>query len=71
MTIDLSYEKVQSEGASGAPVDRVRLHIKSTGKLDGEQAERLQVIAGRCPVHRTLMATPDIVEVFEVVGQRS
>ena len=45
-------------------MDLIRLHIKSTGKLDEEQAERLRIIAGRCPVHRTLMATPEITEEF-------
>ncbi|MEE8518299.1 MAG: OsmC family protein [Dehalococcoidia bacterium] len=69
VTIDLSHEKsVQADGSTEPPVDLIRLHIKSTGKLDEEQAERLRIIAGRCPVHRTLMATPEITEEFEVVA---
>jgi uncharacterized OsmC-like protein len=48
-------------------VDVIRVHVKSTGDLDEEQAKRLRIIARRCPIHRTLEATPDIMDEFEVV----
>jgi uncharacterized OsmC-like protein len=33
-----------------------------TGPLDDEQVARLKEIAAKCPVHKTLMGQPQIVE---------
>ena len=35
-------------------IDEIRKEIEVTGALDAAQRERLQEIADRCPVHRTL-----------------
>jgi putative redox protein len=42
--------------APGAPGTRIEVKIRTPAELSDEQRERLLVIAGKCPVHRTLKA---------------
>ena len=42
-------------GTTGSP-SSFRVEIRIPAELDDEQRERLLVIAGKCPVHRTLAA---------------
>ncbi len=42
--------------------DVITSRISVTGKLDAEQADRLRVIATKCRIHKTLLATPKIIE---------
>jgi putative redox protein len=41
-------------------IDHIDLAIELTGDLDDAQLERLLYIAGRCPVHQTLISEIDI-----------
>ncbi len=43
-------------GDTGARVDRFTLSVEFAGDLDEAQRSRLLEIAGRCPVHRLLVA---------------
>jgi uncharacterized OsmC-like protein len=73
VTVDLHHEKLPKDHPSltdderaGATedgrVDVIRLNLALRGDLTSEQTERLLEIAGRCPMRRTLMATPKVVE---------
>ena len=44
-------------------ISRIRRHVQVTGDLDDEQRERLQEIANKCPVHRSLEGP---IEIFDV-----
>lgn len=52
MRVELTHGK--GEGAEGAPVDEIYVEVTVTGDLDAGQLERLEQIAGLCPVARTL-----------------
>jgi putative redox protein len=59
--VSLTREKAHFEDSShpvdaDARVDAVDQTVKLVGRLTEEQRERLMVIAGRCPVHKTLDA---------------
>jgi uncharacterized OsmC-like protein len=47
--------------ASGGYCHRAELHLELTGELDDDQRSRLQDIATRCPVARTLGRGIDLV----------
>lgn len=47
--------------APGARLPLIRSNVSVNGDLTPEQLARLQEIAARCPVHRTLRARPAIV----------
>ena len=49
--------------ASGGYCDSAEVHVDLDGPLDDEQRKRLQDIATRCPVARTLARGVDIVHV--------
>jgi uncharacterized OsmC-like protein len=73
VTIELSHDKVlakdcesctEAEKAAAGPagrVDIIHTDIKITGPLEDEQIARLQEIANRCPVHRTLESAPKFI----------
>jgi uncharacterized OsmC-like protein len=73
VTVDLQHEKLSKDDPSltdaeraGATddgrVDVIWLALTVRGDLTAEQTERLLEIAGRCPMRRTLMATPKVIE---------
>ncbi len=43
-------------------IERIRVNLALEGELDDAQRERLHEIAGKCPVRRTLLAGPRIVD---------
>ena len=43
-------------------VQRIRVKLAFEGYLDDAQRERLREIAAKCPVRRTLLETPEIVD---------
>jgi putative redox protein len=43
-------------------VERFKVNLKVDGDLSDEQRARLKEIAGKCPVRRTLLSTPIIVD---------
>jgi putative redox protein len=45
-------------------IDKIEMAISLTGDLSEEQQRRLREIAGRCPVHRTLISTIQIHTTF-------
>ncbi|MCB9384382.1 MAG: OsmC family protein [Bryobacterales bacterium] len=43
-------------------IERIRVNLAFEGDLDDEQLARLKEIAGKCPVRRTLLSGPKIVD---------
>ena len=65
--IDLSHERVHAEDCeqceqSEGRVEVIHRSIRLEGDLDAEQRERLAYIATRCPVHKTLLESPTIID---------
>jgi putative redox protein len=57
-------ECTDEERAAAGPegrIDVIRLELSFRGDLTAEQTQRLLEIAERCPVHRTLAASPKLV----------
>jgi uncharacterized OsmC-like protein len=52
----------------GTRLPLIRSHVIVTGDLDEAQRNRLQEVASRCPVHRTLRARPAIVTTLQHVA---
>ena len=62
--VDVCHDKVHAQdadAANGAKADRFTRVIYLEGDLDADQRARLLEIADRCPVHRTLEQTSQIV----------
>ena len=67
VAIRLSFDRVHEVDADGceqprARIERITREITLVGPLDDAQRRRLLEIAGKCPVHRTLMTAPRIVD---------
>lgn len=73
MEVEGSHRRIidngSSLGKSGRPgyVEVIRQRILLRGDLSDEQRDRLSYIAGRCPLHRTLNASPVIEEEISVI----
>ena len=70
IAVDVSHNRVHAQDAEGnekTPLDLFRRQIMLEGPLDAEQRQRLLEIADKCPVHRTLEASAEIVT--ELVGE--
>jgi len=52
--------------ARGEPA-RFDVNVRIPTELTGDQVERLRVIAGKCPVHRTLIGEVEIQDRIELV----
>ncbi len=64
VSVDVCHDKVHAQDAetgSGDKVDTWRRRIKLTGNLDTDQRQRLLEIADKCPVHRTLERSSEVV----------
>ncbi len=62
--VDVCHDKVHAQDASGVTPEKIDRFIRTVyleGDLDKDQRARLLEIADRCPVHRTLEATSQIV----------
>ncbi len=69
VTVRLRHERHATPAADGRSTVRweeIRRQIDLVGPLDGEQRARLLEIAGRCPVHRTIVG--DLRVIDEVVA---
>ena len=69
ISVDVSHNRVHAQDAEGnaeKPLDLFRRQITLVGPLDEDQRGRLLQIADKCPVHRTLEASAEIVT--ELVG---
>lgn len=69
--VRVSHEKVHAEDCAdceqtGGIVDRMERHIILRGPLSAQQRERLAVIAGKCPVHKTIRAGATVVDEVEL-----
>lgn len=67
VTIELSHENVHAEDCEECETGEgklavLRRRIRLTGELDDEQRERLLEIADKCPVHRTLEGTIEVID---------
>ncbi len=60
-TVHLSHEKVHAAGGRTDRIDRIERIIELEGNLTDAERARMLEIAGKCPVHQTLM-TPTVVE---------
>ena len=49
-------------------IEVVRRRLVLRGPLSDEQRDDLLRIAGRCPVHKTLAASPEVIDSVEVVA---
>jgi uncharacterized OsmC-like protein len=55
------HQRIEAAGEGGrGPRDRFRVEVRLEGDLDEAQRARLFDIAGRCPVHRTLLASAEV-----------
>ena len=50
-----------------AYIELIRRHIVLKGDIDDEQRDRIAYIARRCPIHRTLEASPKIEDEIDLV----
>ncbi len=62
LVVDVDYELTPQEGRA-----RFDLSIRLPKELTDEQVEKIIVIAGKCPVHRTLLGEIEIAERVERV----
>lgn len=64
VSVDVTHDKVHAQDASNgsqAKVDEFRRVIRLEGDLSTEQRAKLMEIADKCPVHRTLEGTSQVV----------
>ncbi len=64
VSVDVCHDKVHAQDAetgSGDKIDTWRRRIKLTGDLDADQRQRLLEIADKCPVHRTLERSSEVL----------
>ena len=65
--VELSHERMHAKDCQDCTTEDgqlgvIRRKVTLVGDLDAEQTERLHQIADRCPVHRTLTGTVEILE---------
>lgn len=65
--VELEHENVHAEDCAACETQEgklavVRRRIELTGDLGADQRERLLEIASRCPVHRTLEGTIEVID---------
>lgn len=74
VTVDVSHAKVhakdcvectEEERAHGGKIDRFERHISIDGEIAPELAAKIEEIANKCPVHRTLEASAKVVTVVK------
>lgn len=73
VSVDVSHDKVHAQDAAdrqGAKVDRFHRVIRLAGDLSPEQCAKLMEIADKCPVHRTLERSSEIVAESGSAGHR-
>lgn len=64
VSVDVSHDKVHAQDAEtalGDKIDTWHRRISLTGALDGDQRSRLLAIADKCPVHRTLERSSNVI----------
>ncbi|MGJ8618332.1 MAG: bifunctional alpha/beta hydrolase/OsmC family protein [Sulfitobacter sp.] len=64
VSVDICHDKVHAQDAetgSGDKIDTWRRRIKLSGDLTDDQRQRLLEIADKCPVHRTLERSSEVL----------
>ena len=69
--VELSFDRIHAEDCAdyeqeNGMVDSMGVRLRFDGDLDQQQVDRLAYIASRCPVRKTLLAGPRILD--EVSG---
>jgi putative redox protein len=67
VSVDISHSKVHAQDAGAGASDKIdafHREIRLTGDLSQDQRTRLLEIADRCPVHRTLERSSEIITVL-------
>lgn len=67
VSVHLTHDRVHAEDGSAAEagtgkIEVIERQISVRGQLSDEQRQRLLEIAARCPVHKTLTHTPQVVD---------
>ena len=68
VTVELSHERVHARDSEECAenddtmLDVIRRYIVVKGDLSEEQRQRLLTISRRCPIHRTLIEGPKILD---------
>ncbi|MEM7800601.1 MAG: OsmC family protein [Chloroflexota bacterium] len=65
INLTLNHEKISAEACDNCltlegKIDRINIKVGFEGDLDEEQIERLKYIAGRCPIHRSLVTETQV-----------
>ena len=74
VTVELSHERTHTDDCEDCDekaeghIDLIRRYIVVRGNLSVEQADRLKEIATRCPVHKTLVGAPQIVDELDLIA---
>lgn len=58
--VEVSHERARNEG--GVPYDRFERVIHVEGELTEAERAKLVEIAGKCPMHKLLMATDKVID---------
>lgn len=72
--VEVEHERTHADDCTDcveqreAKIEVIHRRIVLRGDLTEEQRVELLGIAKRCPVHRTLMATPEVIDTAEVVA---
>ena len=62
VAVDVSYDKMHAQDSGTMDkLDAFKRVITLTGNLDGAQRKRLLEIADKCPVHKTLERSSEVV----------
>ena len=64
VSVDICHDKVHAQDAetgSGQKIDTWRRRIRLDGDLDADQRQKLLEIADKCPVHRTLERSSEVL----------
>ena len=78
VTVDVSHDKVhaadcmectEEERRNGGKIDRFERRITVEGEVPAELADKLEEIANKCPVHKTLEGNSKVVTVVEREGR--
>lgn len=65
INLSLSHQKISADACDdcvtlNGKIDQIQIDISFEGDLTADQIERLEYIAGRCPVHRSLVSETKI-----------
>ncbi|MFN0096641.1 MAG: OsmC family protein [Dehalococcoidia bacterium] len=72
VAVEVEHERVHAKDCADCDSGRdglievLRRRIVIRGEITDEQRADLLRAAGKCPVHKTLMATPEIIDTIEV-----